>query len=120
MYGQLPDYGDFQGCYLGEEDILRQVALGIYAHFHRPYWQKLKHHLFAVETPKKLFREIKESADSDKKGEFKQERMFGRVDKIPIANTSNELVEMDLLTMGIMPPLYTYKILFRVFCHHFF
>ena len=39
-------------------------------------------------------------ADSDKKGDFKQERMFGRVVKILIANNSNELVEMDFADYG--------------------
>ena len=39
-------------------------------------------------------------AGNDKKGEFKQERMFGRVAKIHIANTSNELVEMDFVDYG--------------------
>ena len=36
LYGQLPDYGDFQGHDLGREDILLQIALMIYANFHRP------------------------------------------------------------------------------------
>ena len=40
-------------------------------------------------------------ADNDKKGDFKQERMFGRVAKIPIANTFIELVEMDFADYGI-------------------
>ena len=48
----------------------------------------------------KLFKEIKELAGSDKKGDFKQERMFGRVAKIPIANNFNELAEMDFVDYG--------------------
>ena len=39
-------------------------------------------------------------ADNDKKDEFKQEKMFGRVAKIPIANKFNELVEMDFVDYG--------------------
>ena len=39
-------------------------------------------------------------ADNDKKDYFKQERMFGRVAKIPIANTFNEPVEMDFADYG--------------------
>ena len=39
-------------------------------------------------------------ADNDKKDEFNQERMFGRVAKIPIFNTVNELVEMDFADYG--------------------
>ena len=34
------------------------------------------------------------------KGGFKQEMMFGRVAKIPIANTSDELAEMDFANYG--------------------
>ena len=45
LYGQLPDYDDFQGYDMGEEDVLRQVGLRIYANFHKPTWKTLKHHL---------------------------------------------------------------------------
>ena len=34
------------------------------------------------------------------KGEFTQEWMFGRVAKIPVANTFSELVEMDSVDYG--------------------
>ena len=53
LYGQLPDYDDFQVYDLAQEDILRQIALGIYANFHRPSWGTLKHHLLTVKIPKK-------------------------------------------------------------------
>ena len=67
LYGQLPNYDDSQ-CYdLGQEAILRQVALRIHANFHRPTWRALKHHMFAVEIAKKLFRIIKEMGDNDKR-----------------------------------------------------
>ena len=36
-------------------------------------------------------------AYNDKKGDINQERLFERVAKIPISNTFDELVEMDLL-----------------------
>ena len=35
-----------------------------------------------------------------KKGDFKQERMFGRAAKIPTANTSNELTEINFADYG--------------------
>ena len=60
----------------------------------------MRHHLFTAKVPQKLFRKIKILAENDKKDEFKQERMFGRVAKIPIANTFNELVEMDFVDYG--------------------
>ena len=41
-----------------------------------------------------------ELADNDKKDEFKQERMFGVMAKIPIANTFSELTEMDFVDYG--------------------
>ena len=45
---------------------------------------------------KRLFRDPNDiSENGKKKGDFKQGRMFSRVDKIPNANTISELVEMD-------------------------
>ena len=37
---------------------------------------------------------------NDKKDEFKQERMFGRVAKIPVSDTFDELVEVDFADYG--------------------
>ena len=37
---------------------------------------------------------------NDKNGDFKHGRMFGRVAKIPIADTFSELVEMDFADYG--------------------
>ena len=64
---QLPDYGDFQGYDLGSGDALHQVLRQIYANFHKPSWQTLKHHLFPVGIAKKLVREIKAIAGNGKK-----------------------------------------------------
>ena len=50
-----------------------------------------------------------------KKGDFKQERMFGRVAKIPISNTSNELVGMVFWITGIYRLPCTFEILFAIF-----
>ena len=63
---QLPDYGDFQGYDLGREDALHQVPRQIYANFHMPSWQTLKHRFSPVGIAKKLFREI-ESIDGNGK-----------------------------------------------------
>ena len=53
LYGQLPDYDDFQ-CYdMGGGDILRQVSLRIYANFHKPSWETLAHLL--RQKPKEFF-----------------------------------------------------------------
>ena len=52
------------------------------------------------ENPKKLPKELNAVAENDKKGDFKQERMFCRVAKIPIANTFGELAEMDFADYG--------------------
>ena len=38
--------------------------------------------------------------DSDKKGDFKEERVVGRVANLPIANNFNELVGMDFVDYG--------------------
>ena len=45
--------------------------------------------------------------------------MFGRVAKIPIANTCSELVEMSFADYGDYATFCTYKILFRVFGYYF-
>ena len=82
------------------EDILRRYAQRIYANSHKPSWRTLKRRLFSVGTQKKVSRGIKEIAESDKRDDFKQERMFGRVAKIPIANTFNELSEIDFVDYG--------------------
>ena len=67
MYSQLPDYDDLQ-CYdLGVEAILRQIDQKIYANFHKPSWRTLKHHLFMAGIPKKIFRELRNIAENDKK-----------------------------------------------------
>ena len=58
LYRHLPDYDDFQGYDMGEEgDILRQAPLRIYDNFHKPSWQTLKHHLYAVKIPKNFPRQ---------------------------------------------------------------
>ena len=54
LYGQLPDYDDFQGYDLGKEDILRQIPLVIYDNFHMPSWETLKHHLFMIKSQKNI------------------------------------------------------------------
>ena len=54
LMAQLPDYDNCQCCDLGQEDILRQVALRIYDNFHKPSWRALKHHLSAVKTPSEI------------------------------------------------------------------
>ena len=100
MHSQLPDYDDFQGYDLGIETILSQISQKIYSYFRKPPWKTLKHHLFMAEIPKNLFRELRNIAENDKNDDFKQERMFGGVSKIPIANTFNELVEMDFVYYG--------------------
>ena len=100
LYSQLPDYDDFRGYDLGIDEQLEKSDTLIYANFRKHPWQTSKRHLFTAKVPQKLFREIKISPENDKKDEFKQERMFGRVSKIPIANTSNELVEMDFVEYG--------------------
>ena len=45
--------------------------------------------------PMKLFREIRNIDEGEKKDDLNQERIFGRVAKIPISHAYSELVEMD-------------------------
>ena len=91
MYGQFPDYGDFQVYDMGVRTELIQAAEEIYADFHMPSWGTLKHHLFtAAGSTWKLLRDLKILAGSDKKDDSEQARIFGRVSEIPIANALNE------------------------------
>ena len=67
MYSQLPDYDGFQ-CYdLGVGGILSQVAHKIYANFHKPSCQTLKHHLFTAEIHKKLPKALNDVSENDKR-----------------------------------------------------
>ena len=60
----------------------------------------MKHRLLIEKIPKKLPKELKAVAGNDKKDDFKQERMLGGVAAIPIANTSDELADVDFLGYG--------------------
>ena len=55
------------------------------------------------EIPKKLFKELSDVAGNDKQAYFKQGRLFGRVETIPIASTSDELVGMVFAGYGDFP-----------------
>ena len=94
MYIQLPDYDDFQGYDLGFGGILSQIGHKIYANFHKSAWRTLKHHLFLAKITKKLFKDSKLFKKTIRMAISHMEACLG-VAKIPIANTSNELVEMD-------------------------
>ena len=67
LHGQLPDYDDFQGCDLGQEDISHHVAHGNYANFRKPPWRILKHHLFSANVPKKIPRRLKSIAGNEER-----------------------------------------------------
>ena len=71
-----------------------------YVIFRKPSRKKLGCHLFRLGVPKGLFRYLEILAGSGKKDGFQQERMFGLVSEIPIANTVNGLVEMDFVDCG--------------------
>ena len=67
-----------------------------------------------MRIPKKLFNAAREIPLYDKEDEFKRERLFQRVYKIPISKTPNEIARMDFVDYGdggrLLP---TYEILFR-------
>ena len=99
MYIQLPDYEEFQLYDLGVDAVLSQTTRKIYGNFHKPSRQTLKRH-FLLWNSQEI---VSVSRNYSRKGEkeySKQERMFGMVAKIPIANTFNELVEMDFVDYG--------------------
>ena len=74
---QLPDYDDFRRCDLGAGGNLSQIAHKIDANIHKPSWGILKHRMFMAEIAKKISEEPKAVAENDKKGDFKQGRMYG-------------------------------------------
>ena len=45
IYGQLPDYDEFQGYDLGVGTDLRRIAGNIYANSHNSSWKAVKHHV---------------------------------------------------------------------------
>ena len=67
MYIQLPDYDDFRYYDLGVGGILSQIVHKIYANFHKPSWQTLKHHLFMENPQKKICKELNDVAENDKR-----------------------------------------------------
>ena len=100
MYIRLPDYDDFQ-CYdLGVGGVLSQIAHKIYANFHKPSWRTLKHHLFMAENTKNLCKRPKDVSGNDKRAISNRKECLGWLRKMPIANTFNELVEMDFVDYG--------------------
>ena len=115
LYSQLPDYDDFRGYDLGIDEQLERAATLILLTF-----INLPGELRSIIFPRQrcrgeLLRNLRFWPKAIKKDEFKQERMFGRVAKIPIANTSNELVEMDFVDYGGTQPFCASRIHFLVF-----
>ena len=97
MYRRLPDYDEYNGYGRSIDSEFSQIAEQIYAELHKPSWQPLWLHLLPVGIPKKLFRHLEIRSVSDKKDEFIQEGMIGRVSKNPNARFFNDLVEMDFV-----------------------
>ena len=67
MYIRLPYYDDFQSYDLGAGGILSQIAHKIYADFRTQSWETLKHHAFMAKITKKLFKELNDVTESDKR-----------------------------------------------------
>ena len=84
---------------LGFSTQLDQATALIYANFSKAF---------------AAIRETKILPGNGKKGDSKQDRMFGRVSKIPIADAFIELDEVDFLIMRITPPSYISEIPFLV------
>ena len=81
IYIQLPAYDDFQGYGLGADAILSQIARGIYANFHKSYWQTSKHHLFVAKAQRNFLESSSLVRGMVKKDDLKHGRLFGRVGK---------------------------------------
>ena len=66
-----------------------------------PSCAALKTHLFSARIPKKLFKEILETATDDKKDQFEKERSPRGVAKIHISETHNAMAAMDFVGYGV-------------------
>ena len=97
MYRQLPGYGGSHGSVPSGEMALSAIARRIPSGFPNPSWIALKHHLFNARFPKKLLKAIRGNTLCDMKDEFDKERLFRRVDKIPISKTPDGLSEMGFV-----------------------
>ena len=101
MYCRLPDYDNSQGFDLSDEVNLAATPKSTMVGFPKPSWLPRKHYLFNAHIRKKLFVAIRENATKDMKdGEFKQERLFRRVDKRHIPETSIGLAGMEFVDYG--------------------
>ena len=65
-YPQLPEYGDFQRFDLAIDIDLAPISKRIYGWFPKPSRLTRKRRLFNAQTPKKLFKAIREIAMADK------------------------------------------------------
>ena len=75
-YSQLLDYAEFRGFDPPNEMELSAISEGLSAGFPKPSWLTLRHHLFRMRVPKKVFPSTIGGAMNDKKDEFEQERLF--------------------------------------------
>ena len=100
LYIQLPGFGEFHGFDLSDEAELTALPQEILGYFHKQSRKTIKHQLSSANTPKKLFRNIREMAEVDNEIEFKPERMFGGVAKLQIRSTFNELADMNFVDCG--------------------
>ena len=100
MYTQLPGYYDFRGFDLSIGSDLAVIPNRIYEGFAKPPWLTRKHHLFSEKMHKKLFKAVSEIPLNDKKEEFKQERPFRRLSKIPIPKKRSGISGMHFVDYG--------------------
>ena len=84
----------------GIDSELSRIAEKIYADFHKPSRRTSTHHLLMVGDSKGIISTSQNDSGEYKKDEFKRERVLACVAKIPIANTLNELVELDFVYYG--------------------
>ena len=85
MYSQFPDYDDFRRFDFPNGTDLTAISKRIGGVISKPSWLTLKHHLFSMHIPKKLVKSVREIPIRDKKGEFKEARLFRIVAKISIS-----------------------------------
>ena len=100
MHIQLPGYGDSRGFDSANETDLAAISKRVCWGFPKPPWPTLKHHLLILSVPKKLLRAIRALCVTDKKSEFKKERLLQRVARIHMSKTSNGLFKIDFVDGG--------------------
>ena len=81
MYSRLHGYFDFLGFDLSIDMELAAISKRILKGLSKPSWITPQRHLLNAQTPKKLFKAMRDNAMNDKQDGFTNGRLFQRLTK---------------------------------------